>query len=75
MTVFEFQKNHGWKAYRNTNKKTPALVFPFRRHDCTPAFITVMLLYIIDCIIVEKGMETFNLERQRTNRIGIRIGK
>ena len=58
-----------------TQKKTPALVFPFRRHDRTPAFITVMLLYIIDCMIVEKVMETFNLERQRTNTIGIRIGK
>ena len=58
-----------------TQKKTLALVFPFRRNDRTPTFITVMLLYIIDCIIVEKVMETFNLERQRTNRIGIRIGK
>ena len=55
-----------------TQKKTPALVFLFRRHDRTPAFITVMLLYIIDCIIVEKVMEIFNLERQTTNRIGIR---
>ena len=75
MIVFQFQKNRAWKAYGNTNKETPALVFPFRQHDCTPAFITVNLLYIIDCIIVEKVMETFNLERQGTNRIGIRIGK
>ena len=55
-----------------TQKKTLALVFPFTRHDRTPTFITVMLLYIIDCIIVEKVMEIFNLERQTTNRIGIR---